>query len=279
MMQKVEPVFLIEPFRLINLKLLEFLRSLSIEDWNRQTISPKWVVKDVVAHLLDGNLRRISVIRDQYISPTTGIDDYRDLVDFLNQLNADWVQAFKRVSPQLLMELLETTGNQVYEIFKSLPPFGKAVFGVSWAGEEQSDNWFDIGREYSEKWIHQQQIRHTFGDSGILNREFFFPCLDILMRGLPYTYREIRAPEGTVIRFTITGEGGGDWFLVRRGENWDLMTGENQEGGTHTILDNDTAWKLFSKAIKDPREAESKLEIKGNRKLGGKILEMVSVMA
>lgn len=278
-MQKVEPVFLVERFPPINAKLLEFLRSLTLEDWNRQTISPKWVVKDVAAHLLDGNIRRISVLRDDYLLPAPEVGGYRDLVDFLDELNADWVRAFKRASPQLLIELLESTGERVYEIFRSLPPFEKAFFPVSWAGEEQSENWFDIGREYTEKWIHQQQIRDAFGDSGILDREFVSPCLDILMRGLPFTYQEMDAPEGTVINFSITGEGGGDWSLVREGRKWNLMTGKDEEGTAHAILDSDTAWKLFSKAIKDRRVAESKLEISGDRKLGEKILDMVSVMA
>src|SRR5438094_10172518 len=46
--------------------LLELLRSLSDDEWERQTISPRWKVKDVAAHLLDTALRRLSLARDQY---------------------------------------------------------------------------------------------------------------------------------------------------------------------------------------------------------------------
>lgn len=36
--------------------LVELLRSLSREDWEKQTVSPKWKVKDVAEHLLDTRL-------------------------------------------------------------------------------------------------------------------------------------------------------------------------------------------------------------------------------
>ena len=178
-----------------------------------------------------------------------------------------------------LFELLETTGDQVYQLFHKLDPFGSATFPVRWAGEEKSANWFDIGREYSEKWIHQQQIRHTFGDSGILTQEYFYPCLDIFVRGLPHTYREVEARNGAVIRFTITGDGGGEWYLARTNSSWQLMTGQDETADAHATLDSETAWKLFSKAIKNRKEAEPKLQITGERRLGEKILDMVSVMA
>ena len=41
--------------------LLELLRSLTAEEWEKQTVSPKWKVKDVAAHLLDTALRGVSI--------------------------------------------------------------------------------------------------------------------------------------------------------------------------------------------------------------------------
>src|SRR5882724_10836863 len=133
----------IELFPAINEKLISFLKELSINDWQKQTVAKKWIVKDVASHLLDGNLRRIASKRDNWLMPPNrNIDSYNDLVDYLNDLNADWVKATKRLSPQIIIELLDQTNKQVYEIFKNLDPFGKATFSVSWAGEKYSQNWF-----------------------------------------------------------------------------------------------------------------------------------------
>jgi len=83
-------------------KLVHLLKSLSPEEWEAQTIAKKWKVKDVAAHLLDGNIRLLSVQRDRYkgdIPPA--INNHSELVNWLNEMNATWVAASKRISPQV----------------------------------------------------------------------------------------------------------------------------------------------------------------------------------
>src|SRR5690349_12308763 len=115
-------------FRLLDAKLIELLRLLSDEDWSRQAL-PRRTVKDIAAHLLDGNLRRLSMGRDGYWGEQfSGESD--DLITFLQGLNTDWVKACKRLSPNVLIDLLESSGRQVSEYFASLGPFQPATFGV-----------------------------------------------------------------------------------------------------------------------------------------------------
>jgi hypothetical protein len=188
-MQTVTPIHLVELFLELDKELIQLLRSLSSDDWNRPTVARLWTVKDIASHLLDGNIRRISMGRDTYFGEKPeNIQSYADLVNFLNRLNADWVKATKRISPQLLIELLEQTGKEVYEVFKGLDPYAKALFSVAWAGEAESQNWFDIAREYTERWHHQQQIRLAVNKPGIMNMHFYHPLLDTFMRA----YRSCR---------------------------------------------------------------------------------------
>ena len=51
-------------FRPVSTGLVDLLRGLSGEDWERPTVARQWVVRDVVAHLLDTTLRRLSFHRD-----------------------------------------------------------------------------------------------------------------------------------------------------------------------------------------------------------------------
>ena len=85
-------------FPILDQKLIELLRSLSKEDWNKPTLAKLWTVKDIASHLLDGNFRAISLMRDGYngMSPRV-VNSYQDVVSFLNNLNADWVKATKRL--------------------------------------------------------------------------------------------------------------------------------------------------------------------------------------
>jgi uncharacterized protein (TIGR03083 family) len=259
-------------------ELLSLLRSLTPEEWQMPTIARLWTVKDVVAHLLDGNIRILSLLRDDWWGEKPEIHSYQDLIDFLNRLNADWVAAMRRVSPAMLVYLHEATGKLFCDYYRSVDPSAPAVLAVNWAGEEKSTNRMHLAREYTEKWLHQQQIRDAVNKPGILNRQFFYPFLDTFMFALPHTYRAVDAAEGTVIKLEVTTDAGGSWFVVRNDGRWQLTKEVAEQPTTEIIIDPDTAWKLFSKSLR-PEQVRGSVIIKGNNGLGEKALEMVSVMA
>ena len=62
-----DPVLTAHLFPALDARLVELLRGLTPDDWNRPTIAPRWTVKDVAAHLLDTLLRRLSFGRDGYV--------------------------------------------------------------------------------------------------------------------------------------------------------------------------------------------------------------------
>jgi uncharacterized protein (TIGR03083 family) len=279
-MKLVEPIFVTELFCQIHGELLSLLRNLSVEDWNKPTAARQWTVKDIAAHLLDSDIRRLSYQRDNapMVPPETPIESYGDLVGFLNQLNADWVRAARRISPRLLIDFLEGAGAQVCELFKSLDPFAPALFGVAWAGEQESQNWFDIAREYTEKWHHQQQIRDATGAPALTGRKWLFPVLDTFLRGLPHAYRETEAGEGSCVVFIITGEAGGVWTLKREAGTWNLYAGESDSSVCEVRVDQDAAWRLLTKGL-SRETAEARVEIAGDDRLGKPFLGMLAVMA
>lgn len=269
----------IDLFPILNHKLIRLLRELDQDDWERPTVCMEWNVKDIVAHLLDGNLRKISTSRDKYVADENfSPKDYRDLVNYLNNLNAVWVTAAKRLSPLVLIEMLEITNDQVYKFLKSLDPHKPSFYPVAWAGEELSENWFDIAREYTERWLHQQQIRLAVKSQGIMDRELYHPVLQTFMFGLPYTYKNIIAQPGTVIRISIEGEGGGVWYLKFKEEQWKLLEHNPTEPSAEVLIPSGIAWRLFSKGI-DVETARQSVQIKGDENLGKNVLNLVAVMA
>lgn len=273
------PIQTLHLFPKLDEKLISLLKSLSPEDWNKPTLARLWTVKDIASHLLDGNSRGVSLLRDGYFGDTPGkIETYQDLVDFLNQLNADWVKATKRISPSLLIELLELTGKEYYEELTKLDPFKPALFSVAWAGQAESPNWFHIAREYTEKWHHQQQIREAVNKPGIMTREFYYPLINTFMQALPHAYRSTRAEIGTAIRVIVTSELGGEWLLIRDKSQWVLRETQTDPIKTQIEIDPDTAWKLFTKGMRSS-EAEKKIKLIGDIELGKPILMMLSVMA
>jgi uncharacterized protein (TIGR03083 family) len=273
----IETVSLFPP---LHEELMRLLKNLPPEDWLKPTICAGWLVRDIAAHLLDGDLRRLSFTRDGMPPPPPGspIESHQDLVAFLNGLNAEWVRAARRMSPQVLVDLLGLTGPQVSAFFTSLDPDGEAAFSVGWAGESVSSNWFDIAREYTERWHHQQQIRDAVGAPGLRSRYWLHPVLETFVRALPYTYRDAAAPEGACVVVAITGEAGGVWSLQRGESAWTLWAGEAAGAACHIAVDADAAWRLFTKGI--PRSTAGKhLRIRGDRGLGEVLFGALAVMA
>ncbi|AXY73016.1 maleylpyruvate isomerase family mycothiol-dependent enzyme [Paraflavitalea soli] len=272
------PIETIHLFPVLDQKLIELLRSLTPEEWNLPTVARLWTVKDVAAHLLDTHLRTLSIARDGYMGDPPGdIRSDKDLIGYLNRLNADWVSASKRISPAVLTDLLAVNCPAASAYMATLDPSEKAIFSVGWAGEEVSYNWFHIAREYTEKWHHQQQIREAVNKPGIMTQELYHPFLDTFMRALPFTYRHTGAPLGTVIQVTLTGIGGGHWYLVKNAQ-WELIAQPTDTPAAHTTIDGNVAWKLFSKSWRR-KEVAAYVSVTGDQQLGEVVLDMVSVMA
>ncbi len=269
----------LELFPILDGMLIDLLKTMTEEEWNSQTVAKLWKVKDVASHLLDGNLRGLSMSRDKYFGEQAeSINSYQDLVSLINNQNMTWTNATKRISPKILIELLAITGKEYTEHLRELRPFDNALFSVAWAGHETSQNWLHIAREYTEKFLHQQQIRDAVNKQGIMTKELYYPFLDTLMYGLPYTFRSIQAEENTTVSLIISTDIGGQWDLTKTQTGWVMSKDNIQISNSKVILDPTSAWKLFSKSW-TPEQVKAKVEIIGNRVLGEQVLNMVSVMA
>ncbi|OON67613.1 maleylpyruvate isomerase N-terminal domain-containing protein [Hymenobacter sp. CRA2] len=275
------PIVTLPLFAELDRHLLNFLRTLAPEEWERQTLAPRWKVMDVALHLLDGNLRTLSMLRDGYfgVQPTLAEGSgYAGLVEFLNQLNADWLTAMRRLSPAVVLWLLELSGREYTAFLATLDPWAPAAFAVAWAGEEESPNWFHVAREYTEKWHHQQQIRHAVGrgTDELLTPALYEPYLQTSMRALPHHYRTVLAPEGTQLRVRVQGLAAAEWQLRRRADHWELTSERATPDATVTI-GGAVAWQLFSNEL-DAATANRHVQVEGEQWLAEKILDLVAVM-
>lgn len=266
-------------FPILENKLIEILSQLSPGDWNRKTAAGKWTIKDVAAHLLDGSLRQISVLRDGYrVQPAETINSSSELISFLNKLNADWVEAFRRISPEIIIKLLRESAPEYIQLLTQLPPMDEAIYPVAWAGESSSTNWFHIAREYTEKWHHQQQIRKALNNDEIMTRELYHPVLATFMQALPYHFRAVSAPEGSSILIRITGVSGGEWILQRLENEWKLTSKTKEEYSAAFTIGQEYAWELFCKNIR-ATDIPGEIELSGNVILAGHVASMITVMA
>jgi uncharacterized protein (TIGR03083 family) len=273
----MQPIFTAHLFPELEAKLIDLLRSLAPEDWEKQTIAPKWKVKDVAAHLLDTQVRKLLAARHGYKPENSKKLSPEELVTLINSLNAEGVRAYGQLSPGELISWMESESRDSAKYHRLIDPFARAMFPVSWAGEEESANWFDTAREFTERWHHQQQIRLAVNKPGIMTREFYFPVLDCFLRALPYAYRNVAAKPGSLAQFNISGECGGSWHLFREGDAWTLIASPVGEKISQTTIPQDIAWRIFTKGIAF-EESRTHVQVAGDEAVGFHILKMISIV-
>jgi uncharacterized protein (TIGR03083 family) len=235
----------------VSAALVDLLRGLDPDDFRRQTIAGAWTVRDVVAHLTDVALRRVSFQRDRLVPPPPPfqVQSEADFVRFINGLNHDWVSAARRLSPQVLTELFELASRDLAAFFEARPIEAPALFGVSWAGEDASAGWFDVGREFTELWHHQMQIRIAVGAPPLPDSRYLKAVLEISVRALPHAYRAVDAGDGTTIAVLVDGPAGGSWTLRRDADRWTLWSGTPDRVDASARLSDDAAWRLLYNAL------------------------------
>jgi uncharacterized protein (TIGR03083 family) len=275
--ESLQPIFTAHLFPKLEGMLIELLRSLAPQDWERQTLAPKWKVKDVTAHLLDTQVRKLAAARHGYKSENSKKLSPDQLVALINHLNAEGVRAYSQLSPDELISWMESASRDSAKYHRLIDPFARAMFPVSWAGEEESANWFDTAREFTERWHHQQQIRIAVEKPGIMTREFYFPVLDCFLRALPHAYRTVPGKRGTLAQFNISGDCGGSWYLFRDIDAWKLVSSATGEKVSETTIPQEIAWRIFTKGI--AREAaKAQVHAAGDSQIGLHVLEMVSIV-
>ncbi|HEX6323078.1 MAG TPA: maleylpyruvate isomerase N-terminal domain-containing protein [Vicinamibacterales bacterium] len=265
-------------FRHVGASLVALLRRLPEEAWTRPAVGA-WQVRDVVAHLIDISMRRLSFHRDRHVPPPPPfpIQSERDFARFINQINADWVGATRRLSMRQLADLYETASHELADFMESVPFDAPGLFGVSWAGEMESAGWFDIGREFTEQWHHQAQICEAVGTEPMADPAWLHATLLIALRGLPHAYRNHDAPDGTTLTLDVSGPAGGTWTLERAGGAWRLMDGAPDAPAARAAMTDDAAWRLLFNGLRDDA-ARAAIAVTGDVALAAPLLKARSIV-
>jgi uncharacterized protein (TIGR03083 family) len=250
--------------------LLELLADLSSEEWEMPTVCKGWNVKDVALHLLDVEMGNISRRRDGVGSGSPGDIG---LVQWLNDHNEQWVAAARRISPRLLQELLAHTG-EIFDGYLNTLDADAVTAHVSWASDDLVPVWLDIAREYTERWVHQQQIRDATDRPGLQEEEFVGPVIQTFVHALPVAYRHVEASEGAVVQLRVTGPGGGMWHVKRDATAWQLESGPHSDPGAQVTVDGDGAWRLFTRNPMAPVPT-----VEGDEAIGRQVMKAVAIIA
>ena len=206
--QDVRPLDLRALFQLERHELVALLSRLTDEEWHARAIG-SWAVHAVTLHLFGNDFDRAG-------EAGTGLDlDYRSLAEIIERENDEWVEATRAIPMTLIPELLLASGSHLVDQLEKVD-LHKPATNVGWSGSGPSPAWLHIAREYTERWVHHQQIREAVGRPGLNDRQWTHPVFDTFMLALPRAYESVEAPQGTTVRVVVSGPSGGVW-CIRRG--------------------------------------------------------------
>jgi uncharacterized protein (TIGR03083 family) len=222
--------------------LTDLLRELGPSEWAAPTVCGEWRVGDIAAHLLDVDLGKLSRARDGVaLGPPPGVP----LAAWLADHSQAWISACRRLSPAVLADLVEAAGQRFddYLATLDLDALGESV---SWASPRPAPVWMDVAREFSERWVHQQQIREAVGQPGLDDARLMAPVLGTFVHAVPVALAGVAAPEGWAVNLRVEGDGGSTWHAIRWHSEWDLWPGPHSQPVSEVRTTTDNAWRLFT---------------------------------
>ena len=243
-------------------RLNDLLAGLQEADWQRPSPCPGWSILGLCGHLLGGDFGLLARHRDGHygtLSPAGATEG--EFVAWLDEMQAEWVGASRRLSPRLITDLLQWTGPQIAGTFRREDPRARTA-SVSWAGPGPVPAWLDQARELSEYWIHRQQLRQGLGRPSDLRADLAGPVLDGLRWAYPYRLAQAPSQPGDTVTLAVTGPVTKTWHLVAAGTGWRF----DDQPGTRVVaslaMSTEDAWRLLTNNL--PAGRRSDLAVSGD---------------
>lgn len=261
-------------FAQVRASLLALVADLSRHDWDAVTAADPWRVRDVVAHLLGDDIGRLSRSRDEHAGP--GPFPGEPLAAFLDRHNEQWVQATARASTGVLRELLTTTSQKIHEYWQGadLAALGEPV---SWAGPGPAPVWLDCARDFTEDWVHQQQIREAINRTVASDPSLLHAVIDTFMHAMPMALgaNAADASDGDTVTVRLD-DVAGSWSWRRVQQHW--RSASALTAGTTTIAGTaDTWWRLCVRML-EPRQARTRLTFSGDADLADAATSILAII-
>lgn len=241
-------------------RLLALLGTFDESDWHKPSPCPGWTVLGLCCHILGDDLSALARFRDQHHG-TIPPEDLSEVafIEWIDLLQVEWVQAARRLSPRLVIDLLAWTEPQLIELLKAQDPRSPTGH-VSWAGQGPVPVWLEQVRELSEYWIHRQQLLQALGQVSDLRVDLAEPVLSGLRWAFPYRLNQIRASDGDTVSIEISGPVQATWHVVFEARSWSFHHRPGRSCVANLSLNTDQAWRLLTNNLSPIDQATIRLK-------------------
>jgi uncharacterized protein (TIGR03083 family) len=251
---------------------LALLDGLADDDWQHETECPGWTVHGIALHVLGNDLSLLSRQRDASPSgliPVAQRRGARDLAGLLDVFNQEWVSAASFLSPRLVIELLELTGDWTAEWFDKVPG-DRLGEPVPWMGPEPAPYFLVAAREYVERWVHHHQIARAT-DSKRPDDATTLHAVEALAPGFPRLLAPLHAPDDAIVGVTVLDR---SWTLSGPGGGWAVQSGQPASSTAEiALVAPDIAARAFSRGLTASEMTEA-VEARGDAELASDVTQL-----
>jgi hypothetical protein len=194
-----------------------------------------------------GRRRRTALWSTRRHFGTPAPDDLTEdeFIDWIDQLQVGWVDAARRFSPRLVVEMLAWFGPRLGQVLASENLTERSA-RVTWAGPELVPVWLDQLRELSEYWVHRQQLLEALARPVDLDPVLLRPILLGLRWAYPYRLSQAAFQPGDAVRIRIGVPLNEDWLAVSDRAGWTFGHMPYKRIVAETSLSADDAWRLLT---------------------------------
>ena len=242
-------------------RLTELLAGLQAADWERPSPCPGWTVLGLCCHLVGDDLGLLARNRDGFLGTPAPAGSEAEFEAWLDELQAEWVRAARRLSPRLVTDLLRWAGPQISAMFADEDVRARTA-SVSWAGPDLVSAWLGQARELSEYWIHRQQILQALGRPSDLRADLAGPVLDALRWAYPYRLARAPAQPGDTASISVTGPLARTWHLVAAEIGWQFGDQPGPRLAGSLAMNAEQAWRLLTNNM--PAAGQAALTVSGD---------------
>lgn len=193
------------------------------------------------------------------------------------EMNEPWIEACRAVpGPEVLAEFAVVTGRRLAEL-RALPGEWFDVIGWSPVGEVPYRGF--LGTRVLDGWAHEQDVRRAVGRPGGRGGAGESAVLDRCAATMAYVVgRQVAPPDGTVVRFVVTGPLGRRVTVTMRGGRAETVPHDGTDRPAVTLsMDQDLFWRLGFGRVAAALGSD-RIQVDGDTALGDRVLGAMAFM-
>jgi uncharacterized protein (TIGR03083 family) len=251
--------------------LVEACERLPAGSWEQATDCPGWSVQDQLSHLV--GIERM-ILGEPTPEQSTETPVY--VGNDIGRMNEAWVDSRRATGPEVLAEFVEVTNRRI-DTLRSTSADQFDQVAASPLGQLHLRDF--LVTRVIDTWAHEQDVRRAVGRPGGRNGSGEQATIDRCEEMMPYVVgKRVAPPDGTLVRFHVTGLLGRRFSIVVRGGRAELEASEAQPTAELT-MDQEAFWLLgLGRASASAPSLAGRIEMEGDEGVGGGVLAAMAFM-